>query len=168
MKNLTKIYKEGRAIVEECCGPVIGNILMVETNSRAKTRWGRCSYNRYHNTYTIQISTRILADEVPYEAVLSTMVHEILHACEGAKGHGTVWQKYARQVMRKHPELKITRTTPAEAFGLGDEQKQIRQQYAIQCECCGMTHYSSKLSKSIQHPEYFRCGKCHGKLRRIK
>jgi predicted SprT family Zn-dependent metalloprotease len=168
MKELNEIYKKGRAIVEECCGPVIGNIFVVKTNSRAMARWGRCDYHRGYNTYSIQISKRILADEVPYEAVLSTMIHEILHTCQGAEGHGAVWQQYARQVMRKHPELKITRTTPASAFGLGEEQAEFRQKYAIKCEKCGMTHYSSKLSRSIQHPERYRCGHCGGKMVRAK
>ena len=175
MKNLNKMYVEARDIVTECCGDILETICEVKVNKRAKSRWGLCKHvdigvngDCMFGGYVIEISSRILADNVPYNATMSTIVHELLHATD-ADGHGKKWQKYARQVMRKHPELKITRTTPASFFGLNQEEVGLgkARKYAIQCCGCGIIHRSSRLSQSIKHPDWYHCKKCGGKFKRV-
>ena len=167
MKDCAELVAEAQNIVRECCGDVVGDITEVKVNYRARSRWGRCTYHGMTGKYSIEISSRILADEVPYTAVMSTVVHEVLHACKGSKGHGTQWKHYASQVMRSYPELKITRCASAEDFGLKEDLQPVVRKYAIRCEKCGMTHYSSRLSKSIKFPERYRCGRCSGIMKRI-
>ena len=94
MKNLMNMYYEAQNIIEECCGDVVKVINEVKVNNRAKSRWGLCRYDGYGG-YTVEISKRILADNVPYNATMSTIVHELLHATD-ATGHGRKWQMYAR------------------------------------------------------------------------
>lgn len=40
--------------------------------------------------------------------------------------------------------------------------------YLVRCESCGNEYGRQKLSPLISHPERYRCGKCKGKLIRIK
>lgn len=168
MKNLEKLTERGFEIVKECCGADVINSNIrrpFQINWRAKTRWGQCSL--VCGRYTIEISHRILRDDVPDNAALGTIVHEILHACKGGHSHTGMWKIYANQVNAKYPELAISRCTSADKFGLEEEQREIRRRYAIRCVECGVTHYSSKKSKSIQHPDWYRC-KCGGELERIQ
>lgn len=170
MKDLNKLFNEGLEIVKETCGAhVIGNIRKVVVNTRAKTRWGLCKkYNSggHYSGYIIEISDMILQDQVPDDATMSVIVHEILHACNGGFKHTGAWKVYADWVMSKYPNLTITRTAKAEFFGFTNNSEVIRK-YAIQCVDCGMTHYSSKLSTTIKYPYRYRCARCGGKLERL-
>lgn len=175
MKNLNSMYMEAREIVRDCCGDILKPIYSVKVNKRAKSFWGICkdaninvNGRKMSDGYNIEISYRILADNVPYNATMSTIVHELLHATD-ATGHGRKWKMYAKQVMRKHPELKITRTTPASFFGLNQEEVGLgkARKYAIQCCGCGLIHRSSRLSQSIKHPDWYHCTKCGGKFKRV-
>ena len=175
MKDLNALYKEGRQIVAECIGEdKILDIDDVSVNYRAKTRWGQCKYNRKTGKRSINISHRILADSVPHDAVLSTVVHEILHACKDGHSHTGAWKRYAAKVMKEHPELSITRTTDYTFFGLEEpintsdnSSRSVSGKYVIVCERCGYKHYSSRMSRSIQHPEYYRHKGCGGRFKHV-
>ena len=164
MKDINLMYKTGLSIVRECCGDIVKPISKVSVNTRAESRWGQCKYR--NGSYEIEISYRLLSDVVPMHAAMSTMVHEILHATD-AHHHDSTWKRYARQVMRKHPELSITRTSSADKFNLPDTRRLPKYKYAIECCNCGMVHRSSRMSKSIKHPDWFSCGKCGGKFKRV-
>ena len=165
MIDIYELYSEGRSIVEECCGDVIGDITDISINTRSKRRWGQCHFNRSNNTFQLQISSRILADEIPYEATLSVMIHEILHACEGGQSHKGMWKVYAKKVMDKYPELTITRVTPASYFGL--QSRQIQQKYAIRCDNCGKVIHRARMSKVIKYAEYCTHRNCGGHFTRV-
>lgn len=129
---IDELYDDARAIVEECCGDVIEDIETVSINYRSKKRWGCCK--RRNGINHIEISNRILRDDIPYEKVLTVMIHEILHATYGGHSHGKVWQERAQKVMAKYPEYKITRCTPASEFGL--EARKVERKFAVQCPVC--------------------------------
>ena len=166
MKDVNKMFDDGMNIVKECCGDIVKPISKVSVNTRAESRWGQCKYR--NGSYEIEISYRLLSDVVPMHAAMSTMVHEILHATDSV-GHGEIWKHYARKVMQKHPELSITRTSSASKFNLPEERTTSRYKkiYAIKCMSCGKKHFSTRYSKSIQHPDWYRC-KCGGKLERVQ
>lgn len=168
MKDLEKMFDRAIEIINECVNGVEIRPIKrpITINTRAKTRWGCCKCKSILGECEIEISSRILRDNVPDDATMGTIIHEILHACKGCKGHGGQWKRYADAVNRKYPQYNITRTSKADAFGLEDEQDKFRQKYAIRCIKCGSVHYSSKMSKSIQHPERYRC-KCGGSLERV-
>lgn len=167
MTDVYELVYEAKKIVEECCGDVIGNIVEVKINHRAKSFWGRCHTDRATKTYKLEFSDRILKDGLKQDQVLSTAVHEVLHTCKNAVHHNDVWKNYAKKCMDKYPNLKISRTTNAASFGLEERPRTISYKYAIKCTECGMIHHSSKLSKSIKYPSRFRC-RCGGRLERIK
>jgi predicted SprT family Zn-dependent metalloprotease len=163
MKNINAIYNEALDIVIDSIGAEnLGQIVLpIVINTRAMKRWGRCITRNGYST--IEISSRILGDDVPDNAVLSTMVHEILHSCKNGHSHTGMWKIYANKVNRKYPYLNIQRTKSANEFGLSQEQVLISQKYAIRCKNCGAMHYSSRMSASIQTPEKYGCKRCGGK-----
>lgn len=162
--NIEKMVDEALEIVKDCIGEDKINRIYrpITINSRAKSRWGRCTRGSYG--YTIEISERLLGNRVPKDEVMNVIIHEILHSCKEGMSHKGMWKVYADKVNRKYPQYHITRTTSAENFGLQEEQNLIKRQYAIKCTKCGNIHYSSKLSKSIQFPERYRCGCCGGSM----
>ena len=163
MRNAEEVISAAVEIANRSgCKP--GNITAVKVNSRAKTRLGRCSLHRLTGEYTIELSNRVLRDNIPPDALMSVAVHEVLHTCPGCMNHGTTWQVQASKVMRLYPELKIQRVADLRDFGLQEEQIRIIKKYSIRCSRCGMIHYSSRMSASIKNPERYRCGRCGGKM----
>ena len=167
MKDIYELYESGLEILNDC-GISVGDIKELKINSRATSRWGRCTYRRKSDDYVIELSKYILGDDSKYDAVLSTMVHELLHAVPGSVGHGTVWKRNADKIMKKYPNLTIQRTMNADDYQIRSiERNVVRTRYAIKCSKCGMIHYSSRMSKSIQHPDWYHCGKCGGQMERM-
>ena len=160
MRDLQKYFEEGKRIVAEC-GIQTGVITSCTVNTRAKSRWGQCRKDKKTGTFSINISSQLLDDAVPSDSLLSTIVHEILHATD-AKGHGTKWKSYAAMVMREYPNLKIKRISTPKELGVKEEPKKPRRRiariYEIQCDGpCQCIHRSSRMSKTIKHPELYRC-----------
>jgi predicted SprT family Zn-dependent metalloprotease len=86
-------------------------------------------------------------------------MHELIHAT-GIHNHGSEFKKIANIVNKKFG-YNIKRTGKVE-FNDNDFK------YILQCKNCGNKIRRHKKSKVIQHPEYFTCGSCGGKLERIK
>lgn len=166
MKNVEALFDESLEIVKKVVGE--NNLIKINRpvliNTRATSRWGLCK--KRNNIATIEISNRILDDKVPTNAIMSVMIHEILHACKDCSGHTGTWKYYAEKVNRLYPQYKISRCASSEEFNLKEEQIELKNKYGIKCIKCGRIHYSSKLSKTIQYPERYRCH-CGGKLERI-
>lgn len=160
MKDVNMIYEWGMRIVREC-GIKTGKIVDVTINTRAKKRWGQCKYNRSTNTYTININAEILADDVPFKPVLETMIHEILHTCEGCFNHGKEWKRMA-DIVRTEKGYNITRCTGAENFGI-ERTYQKKANYVLVCEKCGKEFIYQRLSKAVQNPHRYHCP-CGGKI----
>lgn len=133
MKNLNRYaYKCINELIE--LGIEIGDIDEITINTRAKKRWGQCKYHTNTNTYSISISNRLVDDNVDDMALLNTLMHEILHTCDGCMNHGDEWKHYAEMVNRKYG-YHVTRCTSAEEKGLESYQKESYK-YVIHCEGC--------------------------------
>ena len=168
MRDINDLYERCLAIVKECCGEdvVDGHIYTpISVSTRYVRKWGSCNSSADHKRHRITVKATILSETVPEYAAMSVVIHEILHACKGTYGHDRTWKEYGQKVMRRYPEIRISVCLPPDFF---DKEVGFNRQYEIQCEGCGMIHRSSRLSKSITHPEHYRCGKCGGRLRRIK
>lgn len=169
MKNLEKMFDEALEIVKDNIGEdkLVRKIHRpIGINNRAKRRWGQCRNSGDGKHAVIEISGRILRDEVPDKATMETIIHEILHACEDGHGHKGSWKRYANIINRK-TEYNITRATSASTFGLEDEQSELVRKYACECKRCGKVIYKSKISKFIQHPEWYTHRDCGGCFKRI-
>ena len=164
MKNLNQLFTESYNDVV-AAGLTPGKILNVTINSRAKKRWGLC---RLQNGYfSIEISNRLLDDNVDDIATKNTIVHEILHTCPNCMNHGKEWQ-YNADIINNHYKgyYNISRTTSAEDKGL-EPLGRVRNdsvKYTLVCTGCGRKIYYKRASKAIQAPQNYRCGYCRGRF----
>lgn len=142
---------------------------VIEVNTRAKRRWGQCKIvtNDY---YIIQITDRLLADDVADIAAKNTIMHELIHAVRGCSDHTGKWKQIAEMVNRQFPKYTIKRCTTAEEKGIAPVE-QVRRasstQYCIQCQNCGNKIIRERMSKVVQHPERYICAHCCGPLKRL-
>ena len=164
MKDLQKYYWE---CLDELSSINItpGNIKKVVVNYRSKNRWGLCKHEP--DGHIIEISNRLLTDEVNEVALKNTIIHEILHTVEGTKGHKGLWKELAEKV-NKELGYNIKRTTSSEEKGLSAPIEKINFPYIISCPHCGWKEGYQRNTKVIQFTEKYRCGKCKTKLIRIK
>lgn len=163
MKDLNRFFRECLQEVVEAGIPV-GNIKNVKVNSRAKKRWGQCR-KLPDGSFEIEISVRLLADQVPERSLRSTIVHEILHTCPGVRGHGRLWKGYAALMMDRHPGYRITTTTTPEELEIDAAAEDHR--YLLRCSGCGRKIYRDRMSSLVKYPARYRC-RCGGRIERIR
>ena len=141
----------------------LGKILSFEINYRATTRWGQCR-RKPSGWYTINISHRLLADDVDIKALKDTLFHELLHTCDGCMNHGARWKNYADKVNKAYG-YNIKRCTSAEEKNIERTEKNIKHKFI--CKDCGQVITRQRDSKFTKHYDLYRCGKCGGKFEKV-
>lgn len=126
-----------------------GPIAKVEINYRAMKRWGQCSYSRKTGMYTIQVSSRLLADDIEWESLLNTLIHEFLHAYNGRMSHTGEWKRLAELVNREYPIYHISRCTSFEEVGIKQETMVATYKYSAKCVSCGRISYFARKGKVV-------------------
>jgi predicted SprT family Zn-dependent metalloprotease len=175
MRNLLDYVQQGITMLEGI-GIHCGNIVEIEANSRATSRWGQCKTIQYDEdwnkrTYKISISVILLDERNSEDGLMNTILHELLHSCEGCHGHTGEWKRLAAKVNRELG-YNIKRTSSSEEKGVKfDTRKKPNQssvpKFFVECSQCGLVYGRMKRTKVIQHPGQYRCGRCGGKLRHI-
>lgn len=166
MKNLMEMFNYGLEVVE-ACGIEYGNIVDVSINTRAKSRFGQCRYNKIAGTYAINISKFILDDDVDNKAVMETIIHEILHTVEGCMNHGKKWKSLGKIIEREFGYC-ITRTSDYNKFSESLEKKMEveratkKSNYVFKCAGCGQTIHRERMSKFVKYYRHYKCGICGG------
>ena len=144
-----------------------------EVNKRAMRRWGQA--RKRDGIYTININYLLLEDEAPEEALINTLVHELLHCVDGCMNHGEKWKELA-EVVNDCYGLKISRCSSTSEQFANDEEyckkvAQIKQNkkktYTCICKECGKAFVRTGLRapKWYAHYERFHC-QCGGELER--
>ena len=141
-----------------------GESIEFKVNSRAKKRWGQCSYSKITDTYTIEISNRLLEDYVPEKSLMQVIIHELLHTCEGCMNHGKTWKRYAELVNETYG-YDVSRTDSASGLGVNTEQIGVKHQF--KCKCCGQVINRMRESKFTRNYQRYVCGKCGGDFEKI-
>ena len=164
MRDLTEKTIECMDMLDKI-GIKYGNLLDVTPNTRAR-RWGQC--RMVPGGYTINISVDLLDERNSEKGLKETIIHELLHTVDGCMNHGAKWKKLAGMVNNAF-NMNIQRTSSAENKGVEHRQIEARhgKVYIIQCTGCGQKWEHYRMSKSVQHPEWYQCGKCKSKLERI-
>lgn len=133
-------------------------VINIKVNSRAKRRFGQCAEIE-PNKFEIEISDRLLQKGVSQLTLMNTMLHELLHTCEGCMNHGRKWKAYAARLNAIGYDVK-TRATAAEAAEaplIGNPYK-----YEVTCDRCGSTWKYMKrgaVVKALQRdPNSCKCG----------
>lgn len=159
MKNLDKLFNEcmneAKAI-----GLKPGNIVGVTVNTRAKNRWGQTRYS--NGVYSINISNRLLAEELDDMVAKNTIMHEIIHTCPGCMNHGENWKRLANRVNAAYPDYNIKRTTSCEEKGIEAPEPRAYR-WEIYCKSCGKKWNYKRLPKCAQYPSNYRCF-CGGEI----
>ena len=125
-------------------------------NTRAKQRWGQC--RKKGDKYSINISNRLLYDDIDDMATKTTVMHELLHSCDNAMEHKHEWLRLANKVNRAYG-YNIKRCTSA-SEKMTDEQikrynKPVEHAKTYICTCgkCGKViaqyHRRSKFIQAI-------------------
>lgn len=130
-RKLRTAFEDGRRICEEHNIP-IGCVTSLKENPRLTSTWGRCS-KLTRNTYEIEISSRLLADEVEYEALMNTMLHELIHTCKGCMNHGELFKRYGSWLNKDG--WHIQRCTSCEEKNIKEVPRIYK--YRVTCESCG-------------------------------
>ena len=172
MRNL-EVY--GRQCIEDlnAIGIYPHEIDSFVVNTRAKKRWGQAC--KKSGVYSININVLLLQDDCPERALLETLYHELLHCVDGCMNHGDKWQELAELVSDCYG-VDITRTSSDdEKLGVeyANEVRIIEEQnmktFIIQCVDCGTktTRHGTRSPKWYVHPEWYKCSKCGGELKKV-
>ena len=146
-------------------------------SGRLTKAFGNC-HIQYNNIYDkkrgiigciprITISKRVLDERVPEKFLKETIIHEMIHTCDGCGDHGYKFNRYASQI-NVMLGYNIGVTASAEETkvinNLYEPKKRI---YSIECPVCkGRINYKIKC-KAYKHPERYICRKCKATLRRV-
>lgn len=163
MRNLNQIFVQCLREVENA-GIEHGRIMKVEVNTRARHRWGQCK--KQNGFYYINVSSVLLDERNPIESLKNTIIHEIIHTCEGCMNHGRKWQELAEIINRKYG-YNIKRASTEEEKGVCAETIP-QSRYQIVCEKCGAVYSKDRMCNLVKFPQFYRCGKCNGNLKRAK
>lgn len=167
-KRLNNAIAEAKALCDSLNIPY-GNIKWVKINTRAKSRWGQCKLLKTGG-FEIQIADVLLDPHTSHEALMDTVIHEVLHTCPGGMTHKGAWKMYADKVNR-NTQYNIKRCTSAAEKNLTDSTAQIKRElakYEVTCLKCGSiyrykragTVVQSLLTKPIN--SYCSCPRCKG------
>jgi predicted SprT family Zn-dependent metalloprotease len=144
-----------------------GNIKGFTINTMATRRWGQC--RKRPDGYHININ-KCLCDGKHETGLKATLIHEILHTCEGCMNHGPRWKHWA-QIVHEHTGLIIQRTDSAQNKGFSTETYSVKRmpiKYQLMCKRCGYSTYYCRRTKVVQRYKDYRCGKCGGELELIE
>jgi len=145
MKNL---YAMSKICLDELhtIGIFPNRISDYNVNYRAKHRWGQCKLS--NGKYTINISYKLLEDDVPERALKDTLIHELLHAVDGCMNHGDKWQRLADKVNKAYG-YDIKRCTSQEEKGV-ELCNDKDYHYIITCQGCNTTWKYMRHSKIVK------------------
>jgi len=131
-------------------------VVRLKTNDRTQKRLGRCS-SISSDGYEIEISGRLLKNEIADKATKNVIIHELLHTVKGCMNHGEKWKLLANKVNKNYPQYEISRTTPLEFLGLENTESNKQYKYVIECTVCGKKWYRMRSSNATKYPELYHC-----------
>ncbi|WP_099203767.1 SprT-like domain-containing protein [Scatolibacter rhodanostii] len=158
------LYKQ-IAFLKQLAIPISEKIVpQVKLNWRTKSRLGCCI--KKQDVFTIELSATCFKPEfvqIYPDLPQQTLLHELLHTCQGCSNHGRLWKYYAN-IVNQQTGYNISRTVKYQ-----NEENETPKEYTylLQCQNCGQKIGREKLTKVIAKPNLYRC-KCGGKLKRIK
>ena len=133
-------------------------------NTRATGRWGICK--KQGNAFIIEISSVLLDERNPEQALVETILHELLHTCYGCQNHGARWKSYAAKVNQAYG-LNIKGRNSAEEKGIVVETRAKKIAHKFRCESCGAVVERQRESAFTKNYRAYRCSRCGGKFEKL-
>ena len=118
-------------------------------------------------TYEIEIASFVMLEEVPLETLKNTLIHELLHTCEGCMNHGKTWKEYAARV-KKIYGYNI-QSLPGDDDIPEEVEKRINSnaKYKYQCCECGKMIYMNRKCRFTEHSDWFTHRNCGGRFKKV-
>lgn len=131
--------------------------------TRAIRTFGTCTVHFKTKNCTIAISERCFFSGE--DKVRNTVLHELCHDIKGTRGHGYLWQKYAKEIGSLYNTNITQYATKEECANSADYVKE-RYNWEVVCECCGNTNKYVRQTKHIKdimagNGHRWCCGNCH-------
>lgn len=166
MKNLTVLLIDAKAVLDSLNIPY-GTISSISVASN-KSVWGTCHYSYRTDTYSIQISPLLLDDAVPYDAVMNTVIHEVLHAYKDRMCHTGEWKRCANIINNAYPRFNIKRSDSCSEKQIPDSAVHRESvKYIITCDKCGAISKYRRKTKTVEdimngnQNKQYKCGRCN-------
>lgn len=164
LATITRLFKEA---IQECiqCKIDFGKISKIKINRRY-TAWGVCK-QQPDRTFQIELSRMLFDGNGSEDGIKNTLLHEICHTVPNGHGHKAGWRAAANKLNAMFG-YNIKRADDNNSKGVEAIVKPAK--YTLRCTKCGHVFTRMKMSKLVQHPEYFRCGHdghCGGKIERV-
>ena len=157
--QIYRVFNKAIKMVKDLKIPY-GRIVSVEEKPRLIRTWGQC-HLLPSGAFEIYVSPRLLENE---DALLETLLHEIVHTCKGCFNHGVKWKKYAEKINTEYgTHLKRCTSESEKAV------TPVVPKYIIKCEKCGYEYPRMKFTKMVEGDyKNCECSICGGSLKRIK
>ena len=162
MKNLNEYAELCKQILDDC-GIQYADC-PVKASKRMTMSWGNCNLKRRGGvkSFEIHINHILLDDSVSDKSLENTILHELLHTVKGCQNHGTKWTHYADIVNRKYGyEIqRVDGDVDDASIALAKAQMRNSYKYKVFCPTCGAKWLYSRKTKTVSHPDWYRCGRC--------
>ena len=164
MMKVLDIYETANECLAELdeIGIVYGNIVDFKVDTRAKRRLGLCSI--VDNGFVISVSKTLLENDENFKLLKETILHEIIHTCEGCFNHGDRWKKIASIVNNAY-DYDIKRAIETKEFDA--EYSKRNHSHKVVCTGCGQEVFRLRECSLTQHPELWKCCKCGERFKRV-
>ena len=169
LNKLEELASDYEIILREELNIPIATNITYSINTRAKKRYGMCSLeDKYYTVYHIEISSFLLDNEIDEnnDALINTLIHELLHTVEGCMNHGNKWQYYA-SIVKDKLGYDIKRTSNRSEYGLESYVPKENIKYIFKCENCGQIIRRRRKSNFTKYYNLYTCGVCNGKFERL-
>lgn len=164
MKDWKNMFYHALDICDNC-GIEYGEIVKVELNYRAKNRFGQCR-RKPNGTFELNFNYLIFDDNADDNAIMDTIIHEILHTCYGCFNHGKKWKTLAN-IINNATGYNVSRCGNYADFGLESPKKEKARNYVFRCENCGQEIVRERMSHFVKLYDSYTCGCCGGKFQFI-
>lgn len=184
MRDLQKLFTECINELEVIDIPFSKNIVKVTANNRLSSTYGKCKRFRNNDKtfdYQIEIASFLLDERLPDKVVRSTLMHEIVHTCNGCFDHGKLFHKYG-EIISDCYDVEITtyvsneRMKIVEKAGVVHKRKQPNSDsWEFKCIGCERIWRYSRKPKFLKAYEPINmivqgccCPYCKNKIQMVK
>ena len=159
MRNLTVSANKCMKMLDEINIPY-KNPNKWRVSKRMTRAFGQYSISKHE----IAITDRLLDDRLPVKMLENTIIHELIHTCDGCYNHGNKFQAYAKKVNRELGYNISTYVSKEESIVMDAIYKPKERRYEVICPTCEHVFSYKVRGKVYQHPELYICKACGTRL----
>ena len=98
------------------------------------------------NHYRIRINSRLLESDIPYNEVMNTVIHELLHCHKDRMCHTGEWKRCANLVNENYKQFNIQTRSSGKILKLDNP----KYKYHVICKDCDEVMFYQRKSKCIK------------------